>query len=234
MKPVPEPDVMPVNREEWRRELHLSNFVNTYYQIRDLQRLGAVRRVLVIGPGQGFDTAVFRWRGYEVVTFDIDETFAPYVVGSVHDMARFGPGEFDAAIASHVLEHFAEPYLEAALAEIARVSRFALVYLPVAGRHAQVRVVPGFHGFDWSWIGDLFNFFHRPDGVTPRYCQGQHFWEVGYRGFRKSDLSRRFGRHFEVLDCYRNRDWLPSLNYVLRSRRVGQPGAPPSEGASLP
>jgi hypothetical protein len=209
---------MPVNREEWLKELHLSNFVNSYYQYRDLQACGAMRRILVIGPGQGLDTAVLRWRGYEVTTFDIDATFRPDVVGSVHDMKMFEKGQFDAAIASHVLEHLPVAYLDAALAEIARVARFALVYVPVAGRHAQIRIIPGFRGFDWSWIGDLFNVFHRPDGVTPRFSERQHFWEVGYRGFRKAELRRRLSAHFEVLRCYRNRDWLPSLNFVLRSR----------------
>jgi hypothetical protein len=224
---------MPVDREQWRRELHLCNFVNAYYQYRDLQRCGEVRKLLVIGPGQGLDTAVFRWRGYEVTTFDIDDAFGPDVVGSVHDMRMFEAGRFDAAVASHVLEHLAEPYLDASLAEIARVSRFALLYLPVAGRHAQIRIVPGFHGFDWSWIGDLFNVFHRPDGITPRYCQNQHFWEVGYRGFRKRDLLRRFEPHFEVLDGYRNADWNPSLNFVLRSR-AGVPSGSPTPPATAP
>ena len=61
--PGPRPEVMPLDREAWFRELHLSNFVNSYYQFRDLQSLREVRSVLVIGPGQGLDTAVLRWRG---------------------------------------------------------------------------------------------------------------------------------------------------------------------------
>jgi hypothetical protein len=209
---------MPVDRAAWYSQINLCNFVNAYYQYRDLASLESVRRVLLVGPGQGLDPVVLRWRGYEVTTLDIDDVFRPDVVGSVHDLSRFAVGGFDAVVASHVLEHMAVSYLDAALAEIARVARFAVVYLPVAGRHAQLRMIPGFHGLDWSWVGDLFNVFHRPDGMTPQYCQGQHFWEIGYRGYRKHDLVRRFERHFDVLSCYRNHDWLPSLNFVLRSR----------------
>ena len=210
---------MPIDREAWRKELHLSNFVNTYYQYRDVANwVGPQASILVIGPGQGLDTAVLRWRGYRVTTFDIDETFQPDVIGSCHDMRMFADGQFDCVIASHVLEHLPLPYLDPALAEIARVGRHAIIYLPMAGRHSILRVVPGFKGIDWTAIVDFFNFWERPDGVTAKYCGGQHFWEVGYRGFRVADLNARFAGRFDVLATYRNRDWLPSQNFILRSK----------------
>jgi hypothetical protein len=33
--------------------------------------------VPVVGPGQGFDTQVLRWRGYDVATLDIGIRFTP-------------------------------------------------------------------------------------------------------------------------------------------------------------
>jgi hypothetical protein len=209
---------MPVDREVWAGQLHLSNFTNAYYQFRDLQSLDGVKTALVVGPGQGLGPRVLSWRGYEVTTYDVDATFRPDVVGSVHRMEVFPDGRFDAVIVSHVLEHLAVSYLDDSLREIARVGRHALVYLPVAGKHVQVRVALGFKGIDLSAIWDVFNYFHKPDGVTPRYCGGQHFWEVGMRGFRIGDLAKRMSAHFDVLSVYRNRDWNPSVNFVLRSR----------------
>jgi hypothetical protein len=193
---------MPVDREHWFRQLDLSNFVNAYYQFRDLSRIEGCRRVLIVGPGQGLQTEVLRWRGYEVTTLDIDETFKPDVIGSVHDMNMFEDRQFDAVIASHVLEHLAVAYLDGSLCELSRVAAYALIYLPVAGRHVQAREQPGSNGID------------------ARYCGGQHFWEVGMRGFRVKDLKRRMSSEFEVVDVYRNRDWNPSLNFVLRSKRA--------------
>jgi hypothetical protein len=213
---------MPVDREAWGRQLHLSNFVNAYYHFRDLDRLDGCRRVLIVGPGQGLQTVVLRWRGYEVVTLDIDEAFRPDVVGSVSEMSMFDDRAFDAVVVSHVLEHLAVPYLDPTLDELSRVATHALVYLPVAGRHMQACLKPGFKDIDLSIVVDLFNYLHRPSGLEPRYCAGQHYWELGMRGFRVSDLKARFSNRFEILDAYRNRDWTPSFNFVLRSRRWGR------------
>jgi hypothetical protein len=215
---APDPGVMPVDRAAWAQQLDLSNFLNCYYEYRDLQRCAGVRSVLIVGPGQGLDREVLRWRGYGVTTFDIDEIFKPDVVGSVHRMRAFRDQRFDAVIASHVLEHLAEPHLDGALREIARVGRYAFVYLPMAGRHVQLRLAPGFKDLDLSVVLDVFNYFRRPDGVTPRYAQGQHFWEIGMPGFRVRDIRRRLGRFFDVVAAYRNRDWPPSQSFVLKSR----------------
>ncbi|MHB1240540.1 MAG: class I SAM-dependent methyltransferase [Gammaproteobacteria bacterium] len=224
---VPPPAVMPVDSEKWASELPLSAFVNAHYQYRDLQTLGPCHEVLVVGPGQGLVPALLRWRGYTVTTLDIDPALNPDHVGSVHDMAMFGDRQFDVVIASHVLEHFAVPYLDRALAEIARVGRHALIYLPVRGRHVSLRFIPDVRNLDFSLVTDLYNYLERPDGVTARYMEGQHFWEVGMRGFRVRDLLGRLKRKFEVLSHYRNRDWLPSYNFVLRSRAGSGSGAGP-------
>lgn len=219
--PVPAPAVMPLDRAEWAKQLNLCNFVNAYYQYRDLQSLEGCRKVLLVGPGQGLDTEILRWRGYEVTTFDIDETFRPDLIGSIHDLGRFADGEFDAVIASHVLEHLPVSYLSQALKEIARVGRYALVYLPVHGRHMQLRVIPGFKGIDASFVFDLFNYFEKPDGIAPRYMAGQHYWEIGMRGWRVWDVEKRFSEYFDIRNSYRNKDWLPSYNFVLKSKAPG-------------
>lgn len=210
---------MPVDREAWARQLHLSTFVNTYYQYQDLMKLPGVKKLLVVGSGHGLDVLVFKWRGFQVETLDIDPVFRPDHVGSLHDLSAFGDEQFDVIVASHVLEHLAVTYLDRCLEEMARVARFALVYLPVAGRHSQIRLNLGIRGIDLSWEFDLFNWFHRPDGVTPRYQGGQHFWELGYSGFREPDLIARFSRYFHVLASYRNPDWIWSHNFRLASKR---------------
>ncbi len=219
-KATPLPSVMPVDRSQWGKKLDLCNFINTYYQYRDIARCGDVKKILLVGFGQGLDASIFRWRGYEVTTFDIDETFRPDVVGSAHDLSIFNEKIFDVIIASHVLEHLPEPYLDQCLSEFARVAKYSIIYLPVAGRHFQFRIKLDLKGVDLSFVFDLFNYFHKPDGITPRYCQGQHYWEMGMRGFTKHALAGRFEKNFSILASYRNKDWLPSYNWILESKNA--------------
>ena len=161
---------MPLDREEWAKQLNLSNFVNSYYQYRDLQ-LCAGNRVLVVGPGQGLDVEIFRWRKYQVTTFDIDETFKPDFLGSVHEMKMFANAQFDVVIASHVLEHLPVSYLEAAIAELARVAHYAIIYLPVAGRHGQLRFNLGAQNIAVSFCWDIFNYFKKLRKRLNRCCR---------------------------------------------------------------
>jgi len=211
----PAPAPMPVDMEQWANQLEASNFANAFAQYRDVTRLADVSRILIIGPGQGLDCAVFRWRGYDVTTFDIDDRLSPDVIGSAHDLSMFADKAFDVVIASHVLEHLPPAYLDTALKELARIARFALVYLPLAGRIVRLRLMPGLRGWDWTFAAHLPNPFLRPDPDRPRFCMGQHYWELGRPGYSIRSVRKRLERYFDVRAAYRNDDWLPSYNFVL-------------------
>jgi hypothetical protein len=210
---------MPLDRDAWVRQIGLCNFVNAFYQLRDMAQFPNAKRVLMIGPGQGLDPVVQRWRGYDVTTFDLDSTFSPDILGSVHNMDMFEDGAFDVAIASHVLEHLPLDHLDGALAEIARVAEHALIYLPVNGLSVQFRISANYRDWDWSRIIDLRKWWRRPGLQDARFMAGAHYWEIGVRGCSKRQVQGRIAHHFQVRNVYRNQDWRPSMNFVLTSHR---------------
>ena len=220
------PGIMPLDREAWVRQIGLCNFVNAFYQLRDMAQFSDARRVLIIGPGQGLDPVVQRWRGYEVTTFDLDSTFSPDILGSVHNMDMFEDGEFDVAIASHVLEHLPLDHLDMAISEIARVAGHALIYLPVNGLSLQFRISMSYRDWDWSRIIDLRRWWRKPDLQEARFMAGAHYWEIGVRGCSRKEVQERLARHFHVRHVYRNQDWRPSMNFLLTSRRLARAGVP--------
>ncbi|GMW06404.1 MAG: hypothetical protein AMXMBFR8_12010 [Nevskiales bacterium] len=212
----------PTPPNNWFGELSLCNFINSFYQYRDLRNIPGCSKVLIIGPGKGLDTAVLRWRQYDVTTLDIDDSSKPDLLGDARDLGVIANAAFDVVIASHVLEHLPVLDLDRAFSEIARVGRFAIIYLPVHGVHTQIRVAPGLPKLDFSINIDFTNFLRAPSGDTPAYMDGQHYWEIGMRGFRVKDVRKRMSQFFDVLSDYRNQDWLPSHNFVLKSRRSAQ------------
>jgi len=54
-----------------------------------------------------------------VQTVDIDAEYQPDHVASVHQMDMLADGQFDVAVASHVLEHLPFSLFRASLAELA-------------------------------------------------------------------------------------------------------------------
>lgn len=216
--PIPAPRPMPVDKEQWLSELHLSNFHNAYYEYRDTRRcIGQAGRILVVGPGQGLGVLVLRSRGYVVTTYDLDADMKPDHLGSVHDMSDFADRAFDLVIASHVLEHMSFALLDSALRELARVARHALVYLPFAGRHIDMALVRRQSAVEHHLRVNIPPFWRRPSQTEARFAGGQHFWEIGVRGITTRTVSRAMSRYFDVLECYQNPHWLVSMNFVLRS-----------------
>lgn len=205
--------------------LDLSNFVNCYCQYRDVTSLPDARRVLLIGVGKGLEPAVLRFAGYDVVTADLDAELRPDHVLSVDDLGAFADRSFDVAIASHVLEHLPWSRFERCLAELARVARHCLIYLPLAGGAWGIRWFSSAPAMDVSWALNLANPLRSIDGESAVLMDGQHYWEIGRPGFPLARVREAIARHFDIHKAYRNEQWPLSYNFVCVSKHAARTGS---------
>jgi SAM-dependent methyltransferase len=170
-------------------------------------------KLLEIGIGNGTLTAALRNRGLDVVTVDFAEALRPDVVADVRELP-FPDNSFDGALAFEVLEHVPWEDLGAALRELARVARWALVSVPNVGPALSLRAhVP--NGFqilrlagrrripfrDAVWALTQREAWRRAGGVVarvgtigprrlrPHIFDGQHHWVLGEGGLEAGDFA---------------------------------------------
>lgn len=153
---------------------HLDRWISYYRQIQEVFSLRPAN-LLEIGKGSGLVSTVLKSRGLDVVSLDIDPEVKPDVVGSVLALP-FEDKKFDVTLCAEVLEHLPFEEFPKALSEIRRVTRCAVVLsLPNWG---------------WTfWLGlklpmlPKLDFFWKLTGVLKHPSGGEHFWEIGKRGY---------------------------------------------------
>lgn len=140
---------------------------------------------------------------------DLDPRLAPDIVA---DVARLGFADetFDCVLAAQVLEHIPFEEFKTALCELARVTRrYVVITLPapLVGVAAVINtpLFPelGFvTGFPY-WIKHRFN--------------GQHYWEVGKRGFSLRRISEEINSSgLNIINRFRPAPSLYSCFFVAR------------------
>jgi SAM-dependent methyltransferase len=170
---------------------------SVWHQIEEVRRLDP-KRVLEIGPGPGLFKAVARLFGLEVETLDLDPELRPDHVASATALP-FADGSFDAVCAFQMLEHLPYEMSLKAFAEMARVSRrHVIVSLPDSRPVWHYRLhVPGRGPWDV--------FVPRPSwrGTPEHHFNGEHYWEIGKRGYALSRIVGDMSARIPMLRTYR-------------------------------
>lgn len=165
--------------------------------------------VLEVGPGNGVVTHMLREAGYDVTTADIADDLDPDTVADVRDLP-FDDNAFDAVCAFEVLEHIPFEDVETALQELRRVSstyvfvslpyaRMTIEFsakLPMLPQTQQVVSIPTYRLFDHEF-------------------DGEHYWEVGKKGYSKYRIDTLLSDYFRVNSCEENPYETYHLFYVL-------------------
>ena len=142
-----------------------------------------------IGPGPGIVTDILRKQEVRVTTLDYADDVGADVVGSVLELP-FADGEFDVVLCCQVLEHLEFKYFDQALANISKVAnRGAVISLPHFGRMWRYHFhVPKLNmvsfGVDLQFIKKQHIF------------KGQHYWEIGKKGFPVSRIKEHMNKYF--------------------------------------
>ncbi|MDG2124352.1 MAG: methyltransferase domain-containing protein [Verrucomicrobiales bacterium] len=118
--------------DSYFEKAQLHSFVMQLHHIYKLRP----KRILEIGKGNGFVSDFLKKAGFDVVTFDINESLEPDIVGSVTDLDRYvDPGGFDLVVCAEVLEHLPFDLFPGVVHQIAKATRSkAFVTIPRAQR----------------------------------------------------------------------------------------------------
>ncbi len=161
--------------------------------IRSASFSSASGQRLVVGNGDGTVTALIERAGYARPP-STSPRLDPDTIADVRSLP-FPDRGFDRVLAAQILEHVRFETLDGALSEVRRVTRSSVVAsVPQRGRAWELAVkVPFLRAF-------------KAGGVLPARTRhrfdGQHYWELGAREFRRSRLEAALARHFTIAETF--------------------------------
>lgn len=185
MKLTPQVDAL--RHYQFREYLDKRRWMSIWHQLDTVLSLSP-RRVLEVGPGSGVFSELLRRQNVHVETVDIDERLNPDHISSADELP-FDDRSYDVVCAFQVLEHMPFDVSLKALNELGRVSSgHAVISLPFS--HPAIRLV-----LSLPRLGTLDTLLRIPR-PKPHSFDGEHYWEIGKRGY---DLDNIVG-HFSRLD----------------------------------
>jgi len=170
---------------QFARYMTKARWSSLWHQVDEVRRLQP-ERVLEIGPGPGLFKKLAAMAGLHVETVDIDPELGPDHVASATALP-FADAAFDVVCAFQMLEHLPYEQSLAAIKEMARVAgRGIVVSLP------DVREVWPFL-VSLPKIGEVRFVIPKPVlKARDHQFDGQHYWEIGKRGYEASKVIQDF------------------------------------------
>ncbi|OGG55053.1 hypothetical protein A3D62_00220 [Candidatus Kaiserbacteria bacterium RIFCSPHIGHO2_02_FULL_49_11] len=201
-----------VNKDayEFARYCYPDRWASYYYQLREVIEAHP-RSVLEVGTGDGVLKRYLQSNTQiEYQNLDIALDLHPDIVGSVEDIP-LPDKSVDVAVAFEVLEHLPFEKFERALGELARVSRHAVIIsLPHFGPPIKFSFkIPFLREVRLAW---------KIPFPKKHVFKGEHYWEIGKRGFGVGRIRRVLKKHTVV-----DKEFIPFENqyhhfFVLRHK----------------
>lgn len=194
------------------------SFLNVYNQMSDVLSIVRRRRIenpkiLIVGVGDDLLKIILKEKfGYTIKTFDIDADLKPDFVGSIDEIDTVILEKFDVIVCAHVLEHLPFEYFAKSLEKMKNISSYSIIYLPIAqfGFRLKFELFPVFSK-SINFLSTWFFKVHKFDG--------QHYWEIGTKGYPLPFIRRVMRKHFKIENEYNAKNWMYSYNFVLKSNK---------------
>lgn len=179
----------------------IDRFISYFYQV-DLVKSIDVVTALEIGVGNRTVSNYLKEHGYTLTTCDIDPDLKPDYVADIRSLP-FDDNSFDAVLAYEVLEHLPWTEVPTALKELHRVSKkYVLISVPYSCLAFELTVY-------FPFIKRLLNkpfidliFLRLPYFFRKMEFDGEHYWEMGKKGFSiyavRDILRKDFTIHKEI------------------------------------
>lgn len=167
-----------------------------WYQAKEISSKQDIKTMLDVGPGTTFmhDILKIHRPDIEYKTLDIAHDIQPDYIGEVTAIPLLD-NSYDVVTAFQVLEHIEFSDFEPALLEMKRVSKkYVFVSLPHFGTSIEIlfRIPP------FSRV-KFFLKFPRP---IKHVFGGQHYWEIGKKGYSPNKIRSIMQKHFTILNEY--------------------------------
>lgn len=168
-------------------------FASYWHQANEITRRRPAS-VLEIGIGSGFLHRYLASLGQTIHTCDFDERLGPDTVASVLELP-FKDGEFEMVCCFETLEHIPFGDFDRAVSELKRVSsKWVLISLPDVTPYVRVDIKGS--------VGRIVNGIKDLPAVRPKThtFDGEHYWEIGKRGYPLTDIVARLENHDLVVE----------------------------------
>ena len=188
-------------------------FISCYYQLRYIYDINP-KNILEIGVGSDLLKKFVR-DTFSYKTLDISKTLKPDIVGDVVKLP-LKDNVFDLIVCFQTLEHLPFSEFEPALKEIARVSRKdVLISLPYSSTSLYLEAKLPFLKDKILRCGVRIPHFFRKHSFD-----GQHYWEVGRKGYSIKTIKKSFEKFFNVKETFNPTDNTYHLFFRLEKKHV--------------
>jgi ubiquinone/menaquinone biosynthesis C-methylase UbiE len=175
----------------FERYLYPDRWASYYYQLREVITANPVH-VLEVGAGDCvLKNYLLKNTTIKHTSVDIAQDLNPDVIGSI-DKLPFKNNEFDLVCAFEVLEHLPFEKFETCLQQMKRVSKKHVVFsVPHFG--------PPIKGNIKLPFLPEFRFAFKIPYPKKHEFNGQHYWEIGKKGFAPQVIRSIVEKHFEIV-----------------------------------